>query len=258
MKIKEFWNLIEEICPSELAEEWDNSGPQISFDYDEVERVLVALEVTFDVIKEAAKLGANCIVTHHPLYFGGTAYITPEYTIGKYTLELVKNRISVFSAHTSFDNLPGGNNDCFGNLIGAKNITVSDSEEGIFRLGNIEPMKVSELIDDVCDKLSIDKSFVHLVGNPDAVVSKIGWCTGAGFSFVYPAYKCGAECFITGDMKYHDARDAAERGMNVIDIGHFGSEKIFTHNMAEKLKSVSEIEILESTMDTDPFCINIF
>ncbi|MBO4235761.1 MAG: Nif3-like dinuclear metal center hexameric protein [Firmicutes bacterium] len=254
MKTTEIWNLIGNICPSELAEEWDNSGPQISFDDDEITKVLVALEVTFDVVKEAIKLGANLIVTHHPLYFGGNAYITPEYTIGKYTLELVKNRISVFSAHTSFDNLVGGNNDSFGELIGADDITVSDSEEGIFRLGNVKPIKVSGLIDDVCKRLSISKHFVHLIGDPDATVSKIAWCTGAGFGFVYPAYKCGAECFITGDVKYHDARDASERGMNVIDIGHFGSEKIFTHNMAEKLRKVLDVTVFESNMDVDPFC----
>ena len=252
MKINEFWNLIEEICPSSLAEEWDNSGPQISFDEDEVTKALVALEITFDVIKEAAELNANCIITHHPQFFGGNAWITPDYTIGKYTLELVKNRISVYSAHTSFDTLNGGNNDCFGKIIGAKNISMPNSDE-MYRIGEIDKMTVSELINYLSDKLSIDKSFVHLVGNPSQMVSKIAWCTGSGFDMSYQAYKDGAECFITGDLKYHDARDAKERGMNIIDVGHFGSEKIFTHNMAKKLRAATDLEIVESSNDVDPF-----
>lgn len=258
MKTKELWNLIENVCPSELAEEWDNSGPQISFDDDEVAKVLVALEVTYDVIKEAISLGANCIVTHHPQFFDGNAWINPEYTVGAYTLELVKNRISVFSAHTSFDNMLGGNNDFFGELIGAKNVVVPSVEEGIFRIGDIPETKVSELISYVCERLSIDKGFVHLIGDRDALVSKIGWCTGAGFDFAYQAYREGAECFITGDVKYHDARDAHERGMNIIDIGHFGSEKIFAQNMAKKLRIATDIDIIESSMDVDPFCTDAF
>ena len=256
MKIKDYWNLIEGICSSELAEDWDNSGPQISFDDDEVKRVLVALEVTYDVIKEAIDLGANCIVTHHPQFFDGYGWITPEYTIGAYTLELVKNRISVFSAHTSFDNLIGGNNDCFGDIIGAENIIVPPIESGIYRLGNIPRMTISDLINHLCNKLIIDKNYIHLIGDPNKVVSKIAWCTGAGFDFSYEAFKDGAECFITGDVKYHDARDAAERGMNVIDVGHFGSEKIFSHNMAEKLRGLSGLEVIESSFDIDPFCSN--
>ena len=256
MKTKELWNLIEEICPLTLAEEWDNSGPQISFDNQDVSKVLVALEITYAVIEEAVRIGADCIVTHHPLYFDGNAYITPEFTIGAYTLELVKHKISVYSAHTNFDNLVGGNNDYFAQVLGIKEVTIPDVQGSIYRTGTVDSRTVGELIDDICNALSIDKSFVHLVGNKDVVVSRVGWCTGAGFDFIYDAYNEGIECYITGDVKYHDARDAAERGMNVIDIGHFGSEKIFAHNMAEKLMTLSGIEIIESEMDIDPFFVN--
>ena len=253
MKIKELWNLIDAICPPDLAEEWDNSGPQISFEEDELTNVLVALEITFDVIKEAVSKNANCILTHHPQFFDGNAWITPEYTIGKYTLELVKNRISVYSAHTSFDSLKGGNNDYFGKVLGIESISMP-SDEGMYRLGDIKKMKVADLIHHICERLSIDERFVHLVGNPNKEVSRIAWCTGAGFDMSYQAYNDGAECFITGDLKYHDARDAKERGMTIIDIGHFGSEKIFAENMASLLRgAVSDIEIIESEMDEDPF-----
>lgn len=254
MLIKELWNTIEKISPLELSEEWDNSGPQISFDDDEITKIIVALEVTYDVIKEAISEKANCIITHHPLFFEKAACITPEYTIGAYTLELVKNRISVYSAHTNFDNLVGGNNDCFGEIIGVKNIEVPDIELGIYRIANIPSIKIKDLMDSICDSLSIEKSFIHLIGNTEDEVSRIAWCTGAGFDFIYDAYNDGAECYITGDVKYHDARDAHERGMNVIDVGHYGSEKIFTKNMADKLRNeIAEDLILESKEDKDPF-----
>ena len=258
MKTVELWSLIEKICPGELAEEWDNSGPQISFDEQEVSKVLVALEITYDVIKEAIAAGANVILTHHPQFFTKNAWITPEYTIGTYTLELVKNKISVFSAHTSFDNLKGGNNDCLGEILGIKDIAMPTEEGLIYRTGRVEPVKIKDFITHICNALDIDKNFVHLVGDPEKMVTNVAWCTGAGFEFIYDAYKHGAECYITGDVKYHDARDASERCMNVIDIGHFGSEKIFSHNMAEKLKAASGLDILESHMDSDPFYTDEF
>lgn len=255
MKIYELWDKIEKFCPSTLAEEWDNSGYQISYDENDVTSVLVALEITFDVIAEAKTVGANVIVTHHPLYFGGTAYITPEYTIGKYTGELTSSGISVFSAHTSFDKLTGGNNDYFGELLGAKDIALPHAEEDIYRLGTVPETTVGDFIDKLVSVFDLNPAFIHLVGEKNKKVSRIGWCTGAGFEFVYPAVENGAELFITGDLKYHDARDASERGIPVIDIGHFGSEKIFTENMYNMLvKSLKgEINVIKATRDADPF-----
>ena len=253
MKTKEFYKILEEICPKELAEEWDNSGPQISFDDDEIKNVLVALEVTYDVIKEAINRDVNLILTHHPVYFDGNSWITPLYTPGAYALELVKHRISVYSTHTNFDNLVGGNNDYFAKILGFDKISCP-SGEGIYRLADIKPTTINDLIDDLCKAFGVKHSFVHLVGNPNQNVSRIGWCTGAGFDFIYDAYKEGAECYITGDVKYHDARDAHERGMNVIDIGHFGSEKIFAENMISLLeKNNCEVNIIKSESDIDPF-----
>ena len=82
---------------------------------------------------------------------------------------------------------------------------------------------------------------------------KIGLCTGAGSEFIHAAKEAGCDLFITGDVKYHTAQTAKEMGLNVLDIGHYGSEKIFTDNMASYLRNNCDIEIIKSTEDLNPF-----
>ena len=110
MKTKDFINKMDKICPTELAEEWDNCGIQIEAG-ESVSKVLVALEVTNKVLDEAKELGVDMIVTHHPLFFGSFNTITGEILPGRYAIDLIKNGISVYSAHTNFDIMNGGNND---------------------------------------------------------------------------------------------------------------------------------------------------
>lgn len=256
MKIKEFWSKLNDICPENLAEDWDNSGPQMSFYDDEISGIFVALEVTFRVIERAAELGCNAIVTHHPLFFDKTSScINPEFTVGKYAKELIKKRISVYSAHTDFDKMRGGNNDYFGEFIRASDIKFPDDDEAIYRVGTIPEIKISNLIKKLSEAFNVPENFIHTVGNMDSSVSKIGWCTGSGMDFIYPAWNDGAQVFITGDVKYHDARDAHERGMAVIDIGHYPSERIFSENMTGLLRNDLglQLSIFTSDVDTDPF-----
>ena len=99
-------NVLEEIAPLALAEEWDNSGMQIDTGKKEVERILVALEITERVIDEAVREKCGMIVCHHPLLFVPVRRIAPDFTVGHYILRLIKEGISVYAAHTCFDKAP--------------------------------------------------------------------------------------------------------------------------------------------------------
>ena len=90
-------------------------------------------------------------------------------------------------------------------------------------------------------------------GNLDEVVTKVGLCTGAGSDLMELALKEGCQLFVTGDVKYHTAQTAKELGINLLDIGHHGSEKIFVENMANYLRSNTNLEIVESTENLNPF-----
>ncbi len=255
MKIEKLANLIEEFAPLSLQEEWDNSGFQIKAK-SEVSRVLVALELTSQVIDEAIEQKCDMILTHHPLFFEGIKLIDYGTVKGGFINRLIDEDISVYSSHTPFDICDGGNNDYIGKLIGAKDIMfIPGDEDKICRMSWVDSAKMNDFIDLLADKLQMDKKYFNFTGDINATVNKVGWCTGAGSEFITLAKAAGCDTFITGDLKYHQAIEAKELGLNVIDCGHYGTEHIFIENMADKLKG-ADIEIIKSKVDANPF--NLF
>ena len=83
----------------------------------------------------------------------------------------------------------------------------------------------------------------------------MGLCTGSGAEFIQCAMKDDCDLFITGDLKYHSAQTAKEMGINVLDIGHYGSEKIFADNMSDYLSKNTDIEIIKSRVNINPFSL---
>ena len=143
-----FLNVLNDIAPLSLQEEWDNSGVQIAFGDREISRVLVALEVTKDVIREAKREHCDFILCHHPLLFHPVKCIEPEFTVGAYILELIRAEIGVYAAHTCFDKAPGGNNDYLMKALGCA--FPEELAGGIARIGRLDrPVSFDEFISDV-------------------------------------------------------------------------------------------------------------
>lgn len=261
MKIRELENIIEKISPLSLQEEWDNSGWQILLKdkEEEVCCVLVAMEVTSAVIEEAKELGADVIVTHHPLIFGSLNKIDRKNVTGNMLAELIKEGISVYSSHTPFDKCAGGNNWYLAKLLRLLDIKAMKTDDtGFCREGLVDgDCTVGEYIGQVLRWLGLGRSEVAFSGDLNREVRKVGLCTGAGGDFIYAAKEAGCDLFITGDVKYHTAQAAREIGLNVLDIGHYGSERIFTENMVSQLRKNLDFpeneKITASLEDIDPF-----
>lgn len=246
------------IAPISLAESWDNCGMQIDLSPNEIKKILVTLEITKDIIAEAEDLGVDFIVTHHPLYFSSMRKIDSNDIIGKYTVDLIKKGISVYSAHTNFDKAQYGNNYYLAKILKLKDIKnfeeYGDDYIGLF--GEISEVKsLRNIIKELQSSLKLGQNEIRVIGDYDEKINKIGLCTGAGISMLDIAVKSGCQLFITGDVKYHDAIKAKEMGMNVLDAGHYGTEKIFTPNMATQLKELlgDKVEIFSSSIDLNPF-----
>lgn len=254
MRLEKVIDAIEDICPITMAEEWDNCGFQLRCENEEIDKVLVSLEVTDEIVYEAMEINADMIVTHHPLIFNPILCVDYNDITGKHILKLAESEITVYSCHTNFDKLNGGNNDYLGKLLELDNISPFDNGNGFCRMGNT-PFAVTfaEFINRTSEILEIEKNFFNCVGDKTKILDKIGWCTGSGSEFILDAKNQGCDLFITGDVKYHSAQLAKELGICVLDIGHYGSEKIFTENMAEKLREVLDIDIYESKVDINPF-----
>lgn len=259
MNINDLKDILDDICIPGLAESWDNSGYQIKIHDGNINKIMVAMEITDAVIDEAISVSADVIVTHHPLIFTPVKEISNENIPGRYITKLIQNKISVISEHTNFDKVDGGNNDYIGKLMGIGNIRYLGDDEGYCRTGSFdEPVALKDVAHLISERFNIDEAFFHVIGNPERKIKSLAWCSGAGSEFIVLAASKGIDLFITGDVKYHTAQMASELGISVIDAGHYGTEIIFVDNMAEKLseytkKNKMEIEIVKSSVDINPY-----
>lgn len=255
---KELVSVIEKIAPKDLAESWDNCGIQVDAGREKIDKVLIALELSFAVLEEAKAQAVDMIITHHPVLFSGIKSVEKNTVIGGYLFQLIENKITVYSAHTSFDFVTGGNNDYFAKILGLsqiRNFPGNSSEAHMGRMGELErPYTLKELKQKVKDTLKIPME-LSSVGVVNQKITTVGLCTGAGSDFMELALESGCQAFITGDVKHHQALWAKEAGLAVIDAGHYGTESIFIENFSTLLAEqvLDSVEIIQSKINTNPF-----
>ncbi|MDO4834129.1 MAG: Nif3-like dinuclear metal center hexameric protein [Bacillota bacterium] len=259
MKYRDFIDLIEEIAPKEAYKDTDNSGVQIYTGREQINRVLVCLEINMDVLEEAKAEKADMILTHHPLIFDPPYAIEHDDYPGRYILEAIKNDICVYSAHLSFDFAPEGNNAYISKLLGLFVREAGSADAGYF--GQLpEPMSFSRVCGYVEECLELPEGYIRCVDGGKEKLVSVGWCTGAGGEYLYKAAAAGCDLFITGDVKLHEAQYAKAGGMSVIDAGHYGTEKIFTENMAHQLfvRSAEKgltVDVIMAKANTNPYTL---
>ncbi len=265
MNMRELVSIINKIAPEALQEDWDNSGIQINaVPEKQIKRIMTCLEISDAVVDEAAEKGADVVITHHPLIFTKLAGIDAEQVVGGQIVKLIENGISVYSSHTAFDSASHGTNQDLAEQLCLKNIIPMEPAEGypgcgMGRYGTYtEPVFFSDFIEDVAD--ICPDAEIRIAGAVPEYVKKVALCTGAGAEFIDEAYQNGADVYITGDVKYHDARHADDIGFCVVDAGHYGTEVLFARNMAELLtaeisadENISGVEVIISETNIDPF-----
>ncbi len=261
MKLDQVIEALEEIAPSNTQESWDNSGIQLAVGPMEIQKVLLALEITDAIIEEAAEENPDMIITHHPLIFEGIKTVDYRDVLGSYIVKLLNMGICVYSCHTPFDKLKGGNNDFLADLIGLQDVggfRANGDVDMIGRTGRLpRSVTLSALAKRLAKKLNMERSQVRVVGKGDMPIERVGICTGAGSDLMELALENGCQLLITGDVKYHEAQNAKALGIALIDAGHYGTEKSFVENFSKKLKEKlqDQIEIVESKVDIDPFLV---
>ena len=199
---------IEQFAPPETAEEWDCVGFMTETDKTEISKIMLCLTPTEDVIKQAFDKNCDMIISHHPMF---------EVCCCQSALVslVFKPLIDIYSAHTNMDLACGGTTDTLIEALGFNNRTV----DGFVRYVELEnPMEVEDL-KNILRKISPNLRYVNNKGTK--AVKKIGFCAGSGSEFISQAQENGADCFVTGDLKFHTALDSE---IVVFDIGHFESE----------------------------------
>ncbi len=249
--LNELYSYLDKLIPKELSCEWDNDGLMVSADkFARVKRVLLALDVTSEVVEYARTNKFDTVISHHPLIFKPLKSVNSDDAVSSKVVSLIKNNISVMSFHTRLDALDGGVNDRLAELLGVEDVEILPGDpDMIGRIGSLEvPCDPEEFAFYVKEQLGAKN--VNFV-NAQLEVSRVALCGGDGKELLKAAYLAGADTYITGTLSYNTMMDAAELPMNVIEAGHFHTENHildFLADMVEEFDPAIETEIYESNL----------
>ena len=236
MKIKEIYDYLDTIAPFSTAAEWDNCGLSVgSLDID-VDKVLIALDVTDEVIETATREGAELVITHHPLLFNPVAQIETNSLVYK----AVKSGITFISSHTCLDKAVGGVNDCLARKVGIADLKQSQLDE-FLKIGRIDPCTPEEFAFKVKNALGGKVSYT----DSNATIKTVALCSGSGGDLIDAAHLEGADALLTGEAKHHEFLQANHLGTDLFVAGHYETEVIICEELCEILsRKFPDIEFI--------------
>jgi len=237
MKIRTIYDVLNEISPFAIQEEWDNSGLNLGDYNEQVNKIYLSLDIDDKLLENMEE--NSLLITHHPLIFKSIKKVIPNRFSTKLLIRMIQKNISHIAMHTNFDKTHL--NEYF-----AKKVLGFEGEVQDFIFYADTDMDFDELVKYVQDKMNL--KWLKIVKAKEKI-KKIAITTGSGMSLLDFVR---ADCFLTGDIKYHEAMDAKVRGINLIDIGHFNSERYFSDCLYEILNDRIDIEIIK-TNSHNPF-----
>lgn len=239
--VQDILDIIEQIAPAGLAEDWDNVGLMIGRTTDQVEAVMLGLDPDLQLLDEAISCGANLLITHHPIIFHPLHSVQLENPDGKFIEQAITNRINVISCHTNFDATAEGVSYSLSCRLGLENITPLVAKSGIERcgMGSIGTYSKSISADGFMEKLREACMPPWLLGTscrPESI-NCVAVCGGSCSELAPIAKKSGAQVFVTSEVKHSTARWAEQAGLWIIDAGHFATENQAIPFLAETLSA---------------------
>lgn len=246
MRMKELYQKLESYMPLSLCEDWDNSGLLINADQD-VQRILLALDITDAVIEEAIAKECDLIITHHPVIFKAPKKLDANDLVFK----LIASQISVISMHTNLDAAEGGVNDVLADLIG---VTNKENFADIGRMGDITDCETVEELARKVGRL-LQTPLQYTMG--EKKVKRIGLIGGSAGSYWRQAKIEGLDVFLTGEASHHDALDAMHEDVALIVAGHWKTEvpvlAYLQSLLQEEIVKGQDVAVEISERDCSPF-----
>jgi dinuclear metal center YbgI/SA1388 family protein len=264
--VSDILDWIDAHAPFRYAASWDNCGLQVGDPGAELSRLLVALEPSTATLREARELSCQCVVTHHPLIFQPLAAVRKDQFPGSLVTLALCSGIHLIAAHTNLDVCRGGTNDQLARLLeltGLQALEVEDRwvrEERYAGMGRVGVLAEAASLAAFVQKLAALFPGAHLrvVGKNEQLVRRVALCTGSGGSLLGKALASGCDVYVTGDLKYHEARNAAEAHVALVDVGHFPSERLIVAPLASYFQQTAArlglaLEVLQGCRESDPF-----
>ncbi|BDH04050.1 Nif3-like dinuclear metal center hexameric protein [Streptomyces seoulensis] len=269
-RLSEVIAALETLWPAERAESWDAVGTVVGDPDQEVTRVLFAVDPVREVADEAVRLGADLLVTHHPLYLRGTTTVAAGTPKGRIVHTLIKNDVALHVAHTNADKADPGVSDALAGALGLRVtgplVPDPDDPAGRRGLGRIceldHPLTVRELADLAAERLPATAQGIRVAGAPDAVVRTVAVSGGSGDSLFDRVRAAGVDAFLTADLRHHPASEfaavTAERPLALLDAAHWATEWPWCELAAAELDQISDrhgwgLRVHVSTTVTDPW-----
>ncbi|KIM04939.1 MAG: hypothetical protein KU29_10060 [Sulfurovum sp. FS06-10] len=241
MTLEQIYNKLNTISPFELQEKWDNSGLLVGEMGREVEHIAVALDIDESMLLSAKE--DTLFIVHHPLIFSGLKKLDFSVYPANLLELMVQKRLSLIALHTNFDKTHL-NVYVFEKVLGF----TSTGSETDFVCKTTGLWSKDALLKLLKDKLGLE---TLRVVSPKNKITSIALTTGAGASLMD---EVDADCFLTGDIKYHDAMKAMSQNLMMVDIGHYESEKFFVDAMMRELKNLGLFAIISQSQN--PFEIS--
>lgn len=249
--VNKILKVIDQIAPFETADSWDNVGLLIGNENQVVNRILIALDLTEEVLNEAIEDGFDLIVTHHPIIFSPLKRITTGDRIGRILIEAIQNDIAVIAAHTNLDKVfSNGINRYLADSLELDQLQIlipegMGLEYGHGIVGSFDnDMTFEEFIIRVKNVFQIDLVKVSNTTN-DKRVRKVVISSGASSDFINNVLLTQADVFITSDLKYHECQNVIGTNLTLVDVGHFESESVYL----EHFKAIVDGRISEKNYD---------
>lgn len=243
---------LREVAPESNAEKWDNSGLQIGDLQDNINGIVLALDVSEEVIELALQKEYNLIITHHPFIFTPIKSINFEDNKCRILKSLIKNNINLYSIHTNLDIAANGVNCALAKAIHINeyNILKVEKEEASLGYGGIGKVKECNIEKyAILVKNYLKCPYVKIFCNENnKKVNNVAFCGGSGSSFILDAVRAKADVYITGDINYHDGQLAQGLGLSIIDAGHYYTEVPVLkelHNLILNIDNRLKMEIFE-------------
>ena len=228
--------------PPETAEEYDNPGIMCGSASKDVNKLVISLDLTSRAVSLAKEKGAQMLITHHPVIFGGIDNVNEDLPHGRLLSQLIRENITCFAAHTNLDKAQEYSNAILADILGATSFEVpEDVSCGVVAL--FDEMKLSEFMAETVKAL--DSSGAISINDPDRKVSKVFVQGGAFDEESIPALlRAGVDTVVSGEIKHHITLLLEEYGIASVIAGHNATERVFMPNLANELyKAFPELEI---------------
>ncbi len=265
LTLGEVLEVVERLYPPGTAQSWDRVGLVTGDLGQPVGRVHLAVDPTLAVIEEARALGADLLLTHHPLLLRGVHGVATTSAKGASVTNLVVGDVALYVAHTNADVAADGVCEALADACGLEPTQALTQVEGhpMGRVGELaEPLTLRAFVDRLATRLPAAAGGIRVAGPPDAVVRRVAVLGGAGDDLLDAVRASGADVYVTADLRHHPALEAREEARGgipyLVDAGHWASEQVWLARAERALlaalgERATRVETHISTVRTDPW-----